>query len=398
MNTGFDLLNTCSSVSSECPGYKHALPVCALPGRDGRGWTDPDGRRIRGWGRTPDHPFGEHSVWRHQRPGRRGRFQQLPSFGQQCPLEQQTSCCSGQQTREHSATTIAVKPHPLLHTDWLPKLSWTEPKPPLTAISSQICPSEYFLLLPITKTQRLAELHSNIHTSKTFSAYPSYATQMNWGVFENAFGKQQINFFCSDLQTWSSHLLEYNSCDWMTCRSQVIMLTVESVRKKTIWSNKQNVSENGKLCFLSASRSQWKQLTALKTNETLFEAFLFEVSLAVCLFVSTIAVFPFPVKGKIRALCRYGLGDKGKKHPWTDFPLNRSRRKLWFHTNPIECAHGLLVFCLSQNSLRLEDFKDHHVNFANYATVIFSFPENWTLLPLMTYSQTDTKAFSCMIL
>lgn len=294
------------------PGCKRALSVCALPGCDGRGWTDPDGGRIRGWGRAPDHPFGEHSVWRHQRPGRRGRFQQLPSTGQQCPLEQQTCCCSGHQTWEHSAATIAVKPRILgyMQTDFINSLGLNQ-NLPLTAVSFQICPSDYFLLLPITKTQGLAVQHSNINASKTFSAYPSYATLMNWGVFENAFGKQQINFFCSDLQTRSSHLLEYNSCDWMTCRSQVIMLTVESVRKKTIWSNKQNVSENGKLCFLSASRRQWKKLTALKTNETLFEAFLFEVSLAVSLFLPLL-YFHFQLREKLELCAVMNSEIKGK--------------------------------------------------------------------------------------
>lgn len=103
---------------------------------------------------------------------------------------------------------------------------------PPTVCSAQIRPPEYFPLLQTSKTRGLAALHSNIHASQTFSARQSCVPLMNCGVFKNAFGKQQINFFCSDLQTRSSHLLEYNGCDWMTLRSQVIMLTVERVGEK----------------------------------------------------------------------------------------------------------------------------------------------------------------------
>lgn len=119
MKTGFDLFRSVAAASVQAVNVLFlSVP---LTGRDGRGWTHSDGRRIRGRGRTPDHPFGEHSVWCHQRPGRWGRFQQLPGFGQQRPLEQQTSCCSGHQTWEHSAATIAVKPHILgyMRTDFI---------------------------------------------------------------------------------------------------------------------------------------------------------------------------------------------------------------------------------------------------------------------------------------
>lgn len=371
-------------LNTDCDLFKHdsghvvqMLSVSAPPpspsptGRDGRGRTDPDGRRIRGWGRTPNHPFGEHSVWRHQRPGRRGRFQQLPSFGQQRPLEQQTSCCSGHQSWEHSATTIAVKLRILgyIRTDSINSPGLNQNLPP-TVRSAQIRPPEYFPLLRTSKTRGLAALHSNIHVSQTFSARQSCAPLMNCGVFKNAFGKQQINFFCSDLQTRSSHLLEYNSCDWMTWRSQVIMLTVERVGEKDHLKRQTKCLRKWQVALCVG---RWKQLTALKTNETLLEVFFFGGLLAVSLFLPLL-YFHFQLRGIRRALCCCGLGNKGKSRPWiVFFPVNDGRRRLWFHANQFDCAHSLLVFCLSQNSLWLQNFKDHHWNFANYAMVWFFF-------------------------
>lgn len=209
--------------------------------------------------------------------------------------------------------------------------------------------------------------------------------------FENAFGKQQINFFCPDLQTRSSHLLEYNSCDWMTCRSQVIMLTVESVRKKddlkqqTKWQVVLFVSQQRPVETTNCTEDKWNIIWG------------FFIWGFISLFLPLLC-FHFQLREKLELCVIMDSEVRGNHIRGLVFHLTAVVAGCWFHANQFECAHGLLVFCLSQNSLRLENFKDYHVNFSNYAAVIFSFPENWTSLPLMTYSQTDNKGFSCMIL
>lgn len=77
-----------------------------------------------------------------------------------------------------------------------------------------------------------------------------------------------------------------------------------------------------------------------------------------------------------------------------------------FMQNQFDCVRSLLVFCFSQNPLQSRcNFADQYVNFADTHCCInvdfsffFSLLENWTCFPLTTYSQTDNKAFSCMIL
>lgn len=149
--------------------------------------------------------------------------------------------------------------------------------------------------------------------------------------------------------------------------------------------------------FLSASRSRWKQLTALKTNETLFEAFLFEVSLAVSLFLPLL-YFHFQLREKLELCAVMDSEIKGSRIHGLVFHLTAVNAGCDFMQTQFKCAHGLLAFSLSQNSLQLENFKVSSCELCKLCKLFFSFTENWTLLPLMTYSQTDTKAFSCMIL
>lgn len=163
--------------------------------------------------------------------------------------------------------------------------------------------------------------------------------------------------------------------------------------KRTIWSNKENVSENGKLGFLSASRSQWKQLTALKTNETLFEAFLFEVSLAVSLFLPSLYLH-FHLREKLE-LCVV-MDSEMKGNLW--FPTSPRPSQVEISRKPIwVCSRSAGIVSLSEFFAirRFERPSRELCKLCNSFVLFcfFSFPENWTWLPLMTYSQTDTKAF-----
>lgn len=193
---------------------KFALLVSARPGRDGRGRADPDGRRVRGRGWASDHPPGEHAVRRHQRPGRRGRLQQLPGPGQQRPLEQQTPRCSGQQAWEHGAPAVAVRQKKKnvssLRADWtfdplkspsgpfplmrvllhLITLYWIRrpPSPTPTANSQLSCPAKNMSVWIFSSslnhcnildnTDKPAALHSNIHISKTLGGKKLRTHQM----------------------------------------------------------------------------------------------------------------------------------------------------------------------------------------------------------------------------
>lgn len=164
--------------------------------------------------------------------------------------------------------------------------------------------------------------------------------------------------------------------------------------KKTIWNGKQNVSENGKLCFVSASRSQWKQLTTLKTNETLLEVFLFEGLLAVSLFLPLL-YFHFQLREK-EELC-FVTGSEIKENQILG---------LFFHLTAGVAGWdfmqtNLIVLIVCWYSVFLCDYKILKIIIGTLQIMqrlFFPFRENWTLLPLMTYSQTDTKAFSCMVL
>lgn len=123
-----------------------------------------------------------------------------------------------------------------------------------------------------------------------------------------------------------------------------------------------------------------------------------------CWFVSAVAVyFHFQLRGNKSSLPLWTPFKRGKVV--IVFPHYRGRHRLWFHANQFDCVRSLLVFCFSQNPLQSRcNFADQYVNFAdtrwciNVGFFFFFFLENWTSLPLTTYSQTDTKAFSCMIL
>lgn len=117
-------------------------------------------------------------------------------------------------------------------------------------------------------------------------------------------GKLWIKFSSSERRTRTFRLVEYHSCDWLTCRSQVIMLTVDSEEERR---RRRRVKTTNKMfhktarCFFNSQQTSWNHLTTLETNETLFEAiaFLLEIRLAVGCFCCC-CLFPFPIKRKYK--------------------------------------------------------------------------------------------------
>lgn len=172
-----------------------------------------------------------------------------------------------------------------------------------TGMSSQNT-SGYFLLLWITvtswttlRTGSIAQQYPHVKDIKCIRAVCKCNVKNTKvsGCFQECIGKLQIKFSSLDPQIQTSHLVEYYSCDWLACRSQVIMLTVDSGggrRRRIKTANKMsqkmaNSMWRRQVVLFNSQQSQWKHLTSLETNETLFEAiaFLFEIQLAVGLFL-----------------------------------------------------------------------------------------------------------------
>lgn len=166
--------------------------------------------------------------------------------------------------------------------------------------------------------------------SKTTTAY-EYVCNCNVKIprrglfFQECSGKLWIKF---PPQIQTSRLVEYYSCDWLTCRSQVIMLTVDrgEKRRRSIKTNKMSQKNgNGEKarCFLTEPTEASNHIGDKCLRQL---HFYWKFSR----FVSAVAVyFHFQLRGNKSSLPLYGLlSNEGKSCPRIVFPHYCGRHRL----------------------------------------------------------------------